>query len=41
MILITVATVAAIFWLLFLISGVPSYLPDVVESWLKKVPGLG
>jgi uncharacterized protein (TIGR02611 family) len=39
--LVTIAAVAAIFWLLFLISGVPSYLPDAVEAWLKKVPGLG
>jgi uncharacterized protein (TIGR02611 family) len=39
--LFTVAVVATVFWLLFLISGVPGYLPDVVENWLKKVPGLG
>lgn len=39
--LLTIAAVAAIFWLLFLISGVPGYLPDVVEKWLTKVPGLG
>jgi len=39
--LLTIAAVAAIFWLLFLIGGVPGYLPDVVEVWLKKVPGLG
>jgi uncharacterized protein (TIGR02611 family) len=39
--LLTIAAVAAIFWLLFLISDVPSYFPDVVERWLKKVPGLG
>ena len=38
--LVTVATVAAIFWLLFLISGVPGFLPDSIEEWLKKVPGL-
>ena len=39
--LVTIAAVAAIFWLLFLISGVPGYFPDVVEGWLKKLPGLG
>ena len=38
--LVTVAAVAAIFWLLFLIGGVPGYLPDSVEQWLKMVPGL-
>ena len=38
--LVTIATVAAIFWLLFLISGVPGLLPDIVEEWLRKVPGL-
>jgi len=39
--LLTIAAVAAIFWLLLLVSGVPGYFPDVVEEWLKKVPGLG
>jgi uncharacterized protein (TIGR02611 family) len=34
------AAVAAIFWLMFLTSGVPGFFPDAVESWLKKVPGL-
>ena len=38
--LAAVLAVAAIFWLLFVISGVPGYLPDSVEEWLKKVPGL-
>ena len=38
--LVTVAAVGAIFWLLFVISGVPGYLPDNVEEWLKNVPGL-
>jgi len=38
--LITFAAVAAIFWLLFLISGVPGFLPNQVEQWLTKVPGL-
>jgi len=39
--LVTIAAVAVIFWLLFLIGGVPGYFPDVVEGWLKKLPGLG
>ena len=38
--LVTIAAVAAIFWLLFIISGVPALFPDAVEEWLKKVPGL-
>ena len=38
--LITIAAVAAIFWLLFLISGVPPLFPDAVEEWLLRVPGL-
>jgi hypothetical protein len=38
--LATVAAVAAFFWLLFVISGVPGYLPDTVEEWLRLVPGL-
>ena len=38
--LLTIAAVAAIFWLLFLISF-PTYFPDIVETWLRKVPGLG
>ena len=39
--LVTIAAVAVIFWLLFLIGGVPGYFPDIVEEWLRKVPGLG
>jgi len=39
--LVTVAAVASFFWLLFLISGVPGYFPDIVAQRLKKVPGLG
>jgi uncharacterized protein (TIGR02611 family) len=39
--LLTITAVALFFYLLFLVSSVPSYLPDVVEVWLKKVPGLG
>lgn len=38
--LATLAGVAAFFWLLFLVSGVPSLLPDTVEEWLTNVPGL-
>ena len=38
--LVTGVAVAVIFWLLFLISGVPGLFPDAVEEWLKKVPGL-
>ena len=38
--LLTAAAVAAIFWLLFLMSGVPGFFPDTVETWLKRVPGL-
>lgn len=38
--LLTIAAVAAIFWMLFLVSGVPGFLPDPVEEWIKKVPGL-
>ena len=38
--LVTMVAVAAIFWLLFLISGVPPFFPDGVEEWIKKVPGL-
>ena len=37
---VTVAAVGAIFWLLLLSGGVPGYLPDNVEEWIKKVPGL-
>jgi uncharacterized protein (TIGR02611 family) len=38
--LATFAAVAAAFWMIFLIGGVPGYLPDAVEEWLKGVPGL-
>ena len=38
--LVTVVAVAVIFWLLFLISGIPAYFPDNIEEWLKSVPGL-
>jgi uncharacterized protein (TIGR02611 family) len=38
--LVTVAAVAAIFWALFLISGVPPFFPDSIEQWIRSVPGL-
>lgn len=33
--------IVAVFYLLFLVSGVPTYLPDTVEDGLHEVPGLG
>jgi uncharacterized protein (TIGR02611 family) len=39
--LVTVAAVTAVFWLLFLISAVLGYFPDIVEQRLKKVHGWG
>ena len=38
--LVTVTAVGAIFWLMFLISGVPGFIPDAIEEWLKGIPGL-
>ena len=38
--LLTVLAVVVIFWLLFMILGVPGYLPDAIEEWLQKLPGL-
>ena len=38
--LLTVVAVAVIFWLLFQVSGVPGFLPDSIEEWVKSVPGL-
>jgi uncharacterized protein (TIGR02611 family) len=37
----TAILVAALFWLLFRVSGVPIFLPDIVEDWLESLPGLG
>jgi len=37
----TAIAVAAVFWLLFLISGVPGLFPDAIEDWLTSLPGLG
>jgi len=38
--LATGAAVAAIFWLMFVTSGVPGFFPDPVEVWLKTLPGV-
>jgi uncharacterized protein (TIGR02611 family) len=37
----TMVAVAVVFWLLFLVSVVPGFLPDSIENWLKTLPGLG
>jgi uncharacterized protein (TIGR02611 family) len=37
----TLIAVAAVFWLLFMISGVPGFFPDTIEDWLNGLPGLG
>ena len=40
-VLAIIAVVLAVFWLLFLVSGVPGFFPDVVEQRLQlHVPGL-
>jgi uncharacterized protein (TIGR02611 family) len=38
--LATLLLVLAIFYLMFLVSGVPSFFPDIVERPLQLVPGL-
>lgn len=38
--LVIAAVVAAIFWLMLLISGISSFLPDWVVDLLVKLPGL-
>ena len=38
--LVTLAAVAGIFWLMFLISGVSSIFPDSVLDFLTKLPGI-
>jgi uncharacterized protein (TIGR02611 family) len=38
--LATLALVALIFYGLFLLSGVPGFMPDVVETQLLQLPGL-
>ncbi|MBB2891921.1 TIGR02611 family protein [Flexivirga oryzae] len=35
-----VLLVAVCFWLVFLVSGVPGFLPGQVKDWLGHVPGL-
>lgn len=35
-----VVLVALCFWLVFLVSGVPGFLPQQVKDWLGQVPGL-
>lgn len=37
---LTLALVAAFFWLLFLIGGVPTFFPDSIREWLENRPGL-
>lgn len=32
--------VLGVFYLLFLVSGVPGYLPDGLGNWLRQVPGI-
>ena len=39
--LVTLALVLAFFWALFAVSGVPGWFPDVVETRLVQLPGLG
>ena len=38
--LVTAVLVAALFYLLFRVSGVPGFVPDRAEGWLAMVPGL-
>jgi uncharacterized protein (TIGR02611 family) len=38
--MVTAVLVAAIFYLLFLVSGIPRFFPDVAEIWLRTLPGL-
>ncbi len=38
--LVTAALVAAFFYVLFLISGVPGFVPDLAENWITGLPGL-
>lgn len=39
--LVTLALVLAIFYGLFLLSGVPGFFPDLIEERLTRLPGLG
>jgi len=36
----TLVAVAAVFWLLFLVIGVPGIFPDRLAEWLTSIPGL-
>jgi len=36
----TAVLVGAVFYLLFLVSGVPGLVPDQAEAWLVRLPGL-
>jgi hypothetical protein len=36
----TAAIVAGVFWAYFAWTGPPSWLPDVVEGWLDRLPGV-
>jgi len=38
--LVTLALVLAIFYGLFLLSGVPGFLPDLLEGRIEQLPGL-
>lgn len=38
--LVTLAVVLAIFYGLFLLSGVPGFFPDAIEERIKDLPGL-
>ena len=38
--LLTAAVVGLIFYGLFLLTGVPGFLPDVVEELVLRLPGL-
>jgi uncharacterized protein (TIGR02611 family) len=38
--LATAALVAAFFYVLFLVSGVPGFIPDLAEDWIERLPGL-
>jgi uncharacterized protein (TIGR02611 family) len=36
----TAVLVGAVFYLLFVVSGVPGFFPDRAQAWLVRVPGL-
>jgi uncharacterized protein (TIGR02611 family) len=37
----TAAIVGCVFWAYFAWAGSPNWLPDVVEGWLDRLPGVG